>query len=206
MKIFVLTDEPALKTALAAALSAAEVELTDEPEAADVTLLDMPPDFNYDAMAAAATQSKNIVLWGRSITPAFAFQSAQIGVRGFVSKLDSAEKQAAQVRRAGQGELAWPHEIVIEMLTPAAQRVHLTRREGELITLVCRGLANKEIAYRMKIVEGTVKQYLSRLFDKLHIRSRHELAMFGMQTFGKPLDAAAPLPAPVRTVLLPAAA
>jgi DNA-binding NarL/FixJ family response regulator len=53
----------------------------------------------------------------------------------------------------------------------------LTRREREVAALVCHGLANKEIARRLGLAEGTVKTHLSKIFEKLGIRRRSELIL-----------------------------
>jgi DNA-binding CsgD family transcriptional regulator len=51
----------------------------------------------------------------------------------------------------------------------------LSRREVELIGLVCEGLANKQIAERMKVSLGTVKKYLSRVLAAFDVESRAQL-------------------------------
>ncbi|HEX4275812.1 MAG TPA: LuxR C-terminal-related transcriptional regulator [Bryobacteraceae bacterium] len=53
----------------------------------------------------------------------------------------------------------------------------MTRREGQIATLVSEGLANKEIAFRLSLSEGTVKVYLSKMYQKLGCKSRLELAL-----------------------------
>ena len=62
-----------------------------------------------------------------------------------------------------------------------ARRYSLTRREGQLVTLLSQGLKNKEIATALSISEGTVKVYLSRLFQKLGVKDRFELALYGLK-------------------------
>jgi DNA-binding CsgD family transcriptional regulator len=57
----------------------------------------------------------------------------------------------------------------------------LTGREIQLIRLLALGLKNKEIAATLSITEGTVKVYLSRLFQKLGVKDRFELALYGMK-------------------------
>jgi DNA-binding NarL/FixJ family response regulator len=51
----------------------------------------------------------------------------------------------------------------------------LTRREREVAALVCHGFANKEIARRLGLAEGTVKTHLSKIFEKLGIQRRSQL-------------------------------
>ena len=55
------------------------------------------------------------------------------------------------------------------------QIVGLTGREQQIAALVCHGLANKEIARRLRLSEGTVKTHLHSILQKLRIQSRREL-------------------------------
>jgi DNA-binding CsgD family transcriptional regulator/tetratricopeptide (TPR) repeat protein len=54
----------------------------------------------------------------------------------------------------------------------------LTRREGEVAALVARGLTNRVIAAELVIAEGTVGVHLERIFSKLGVRSRAQLAVW----------------------------
>ena len=62
---------------------------------------------------------------------------------------------------------------------PPAGRV--TGRELDIISLVARGLENKEIAVELGIAEQTVKNHLSRVMKKRGLRNRQELAMFAVR-------------------------
>jgi DNA-binding CsgD family transcriptional regulator len=59
--------------------------------------------------------------------------------------------------------------------------VALTKRESQLVALLSQGLKNKEIASTLQISEGTVKVYLSRLFQKVGVKDRFELALYGLR-------------------------
>ena len=61
----------------------------------------------------------------------------------------------------------------------------LTDRECQVIRLVQEGLKNRDIAARLQIKEGTVKVYLHRIFDKIGVASRTELAIRADQLVGK---------------------
>src|SRR5208283_3565117 len=63
----------------------------------------------------------------------------------------------------------------------SAKMIALTKREGQLVTLLSQGLKNKEIATALSISEGTVKVYMSRLFQKLGVKDRFELALYGLK-------------------------
>ena len=54
----------------------------------------------------------------------------------------------------------------------------LSERENELVSLVAEGLSNREIADVMCLGEGTVRNYLSSVLDKLHLRDRTQLAVW----------------------------
>ena len=55
---------------------------------------------------------------------------------------------------------------------------HLSERENELLYLVAEGFNNKEIAEKMYLSEGTVRNYLSALLEKLELRDRTQLAVY----------------------------
>jgi DNA-binding NarL/FixJ family response regulator len=57
----------------------------------------------------------------------------------------------------------------------------LSRREKQIIELVTEGLANKEVAYRLRLAEGTIKEYLNRIYHKVGAGNRTELATRALQ-------------------------
>jgi DNA-binding NarL/FixJ family response regulator len=57
----------------------------------------------------------------------------------------------------------------------------ISARELEIITLVARGLENKEIAQHLGIREQTVKNHLGRVMRKVGVRNRQELALFAVK-------------------------
>ena len=70
------------------------------------------------------------------------------------------------------------YDIMIE-----AQNVEeLTDTEWEIIKLVGRGMSNKEISAAMNLSEGTVRNYLSTILNKLNLRDRTQLAIWKVQS------------------------
>lgn len=57
----------------------------------------------------------------------------------------------------------------------------ITEKEYELITYVAQGLSNREIAEKMFLGEGTIRNYLSIILEKLQLRDRTQLAIFYYQ-------------------------
>jgi DNA-binding NarL/FixJ family response regulator len=99
-------------------------------------------------------------------------------VRGIVERSSSAEHLADSLRRVAGGEMQIGFAGTRENM-PSRRRVSLTPREREIVGLLRQGLRNKQIAVEMGITEGTVKIYLFRLFHKLDVRNRFELAQCG---------------------------
>lgn len=66
---------------------------------------------------------------------------------------------------------------VADPLSAGALDEPLTDKETRILDLLSQGLSNKQIAAAVFLAEGTVKNYVSRIMDKLHARSRTELAV-----------------------------
>jgi DNA-binding NarL/FixJ family response regulator len=68
---------------------------------------------------------------------------------------------------------------------PAANRnrelsPELSFRERQIVNLVAQAKLNKEIAYELHLTEGTIKEYLNRIFKKVGISNRTELAVWAL--------------------------
>jgi len=57
----------------------------------------------------------------------------------------------------------------------------LTVREKQVVELVSRGKLNKEIAFELHLSEGTIKEYLFRIFRKIGVSNRTELAVWSLR-------------------------
>ena len=64
---------------------------------------------------------------------------------------------------------------------PEFEKSGITEKEYEIITLVAQGLNNKEIAESLFLGEGTVRNYLSVILEKLSLRDRTQLAVYFYQ-------------------------
>jgi DNA-binding NarL/FixJ family response regulator len=56
----------------------------------------------------------------------------------------------------------------------------LSFRERQVVNLVCQAKLNKEIAYELHLAEGTIKEYLNRIFRKVGASNRTELAVWAI--------------------------
>ena len=54
----------------------------------------------------------------------------------------------------------------------------LSFREKQIAQLVCQAKLNKEIAFELRLTEGTIKEYLNRIFRKLDVKNRTQLAIW----------------------------
>lgn len=118
-------------------------------------------------------------------TPATILASVRAGARGYVSKSVSPSKLHEAVRTVHRGEPFLPPEVT-ELLvqaetTRAAVLPELTERELEIVRLVARGVANKEIAARLFVAEVTVRTHLRNIFEKLEVRGRVELTLYALR-------------------------
>ncbi|MBO7474177.1 MAG: response regulator transcription factor [Ruminococcus sp.] len=62
-----------------------------------------------------------------------------------------------------------------------AKNYDLTEREIDFLRLICEGADNKEIASRLFLAEGTVRNGISRLLEKLGLKDRTQLAVFAIK-------------------------
>jgi DNA-binding NarL/FixJ family response regulator len=58
----------------------------------------------------------------------------------------------------------------------------LSFREKQVVKLVAEAKLNKEIAYDLHLTEGTIKEYLNRIFRKLGLKNRTELAVWALKS------------------------
>ncbi len=93
------------------------------------------------------------------------------GALGYLQKSASRDALLAAIRSVARGELSLPPEIA-QRLKDRLAEPEITPREREILTLVTRGNANKEIAATLGISEDTVKQHVSRILVKLKANDR----------------------------------
>ena len=124
----------------------------------------------------AATHCQ-IILWGQELGGEFAFQAMQLGVRSILPDQTPIGDFLQAIRNVHLGGLYFDRDLMESVLSQ--ERVALTRRQGQIVSLVAQGFKNKEIAYALGITEGTVKSYLYKLFRKLGINDRLDMALYG---------------------------
>ncbi|MGN6757310.1 MAG: response regulator [Thermomicrobiales bacterium] len=109
------------------------------------------------------------------------------GADGYLLKDAEADEVAAAIRAAQRGEVhldpAVAARLARTLRAPAAPHPldALTEREREVLVLVARGAANKEIAQRLSISERTARTHVSNVLGKLALPSRTQAALFAVR-------------------------
>ena len=83
------------------------------------------------------------------------------------------------LRKVAEGELWFDRDLLASLLQ--FRSVRLSPRERQLLDFVSTGFSNKRIAGSLGISEGTVKIYFSKLFRKVGVGDRFELALLALK-------------------------
>jgi DNA-binding NarL/FixJ family response regulator len=92
----------------------------------------------------------------------------------------SAEELIAAIHALSQGLIVGAPTLLFEMENEPLERGPLTERESEVIGLLAKGLANKQIALSLGISEHTVKFHVSSIYRKLNVTNRTEAVREGL--------------------------
>jgi len=138
-------------------------------------LLRTAPDVKLIVQAVAADENQTVELYRR-------------GVRGIVSRAISPDLLVRCVRRIAAGEtwidnqsVSWVIEAyraqAAALVNPRSQP-KLSPKEMAIITCITQGKRNKEIAFQLGTTEQVIKNYLRKIYDKLGVSDRLELALY----------------------------
>ena len=192
-KVFLLSDQPVLLCGFASVLGSRGFEIVGSGQAAsfaesvaagvnpDVVLLDITAGLTFADLSQLNSCAPDcpVVLWADALPLELMFKTLEYGVRGIVQRSVQPEQLVESLRKVAAGELQIGFGATSTDAAPVRRRVTLTPREREIVFHLRQGMRNKQIAGEMGITEGTVKIYLFRLFHKLGVRNRFELAQCG---------------------------
>jgi DNA-binding NarL/FixJ family response regulator len=112
------------------------------------------------------------------------FKALRTGACGYLLKRCTPEELLAAIREVRQGGAPMSREIARKVIDSfqepvkaAAEVEDLSPREKEILELLAGGFANKAIADRLGLTDGTVRWHLRHVYHKLHVRSRTEAAL-----------------------------
>ena len=115
-------------------------------------------------------------------------QALKAGASGYVLKDSSAAAIVSSIVAVMSGERVMASAVanrVLEMLTgtttPKEFYDGLTNREIEILKLLASGMANKQIAFRLKISEKTVRNHVSNTYEKLGIYDRSQAVLYAVK-------------------------
>jgi DNA-binding NarL/FixJ family response regulator len=116
------------------------------------------------------------------------------GASGYLTKDLPAEEIAAAIRKVRSGGVVMPPPIAAKVVAELSRRTappppepdrkalaELTDRELEVLRLLGKGCSNREIAEALYITEGTAKNHVSSIIEKLGLRDRTQAALWAVR-------------------------
>jgi DNA-binding NarL/FixJ family response regulator len=142
----------------------------------------------HEIIRTSLGRPPTVIVLADTLRAGDAARAAKAGVRGYLIKDQEAWTLGAAIRAVAAGA-AWlsppaAGELLDELQggahdgAPAPELIQLTARERSVVRLVIRGCSNTEIARELSLSESTVKTHMSRMFTRLDLRSRTQLAAF----------------------------
>ena len=151
----------------------------------------MPDDIALDLIRALNQEdcSTKVVAIGMVESEATVLRYVEAGIAGYVLREDSVEELIDKIRAVHKGEASVSPQIAAALMERVAELREicldetvsrdllddLTPREQEVLTLLQQKLSNREIADRLVIEVGTVKNHVHRIFKKLNLNSRRDI-------------------------------
>lgn len=212
--ILIADDHPLFRSALQQALTIAlgenvrlvEAESIAQLEARlveksdwDLVLLDlnMPGAHGFSGLVLLRGQYPQIpvVMISSQEESAIMHRSREFGASGFIPKSSSLEQIQQAVQAILDGDDWWPVQmdqdpVMTEEEKAASEGLaSLTPQQFRVLTMVCDGLLNKQIAYDLNVSEATVKAHVTAIFRKLNVRTRTQAALLLQQMESIPQNA-----------------
>jgi len=153
----------------------------------DVVLMDLNLPDCSGAEATARIKVKlpavNIIVLTVFNDAEHIFLALRAGACGYLLKQATADEIVDAVKLAHEGGAPMTNEIARKVLAVFARPCSgtsevdsLAAREKEILELVAKGFANKQVADQLSLTLGTVRWYLHEIYRKLHVQSRTEAA------------------------------
>ncbi len=139
----------------------------------DICLMDieMPGMTGLEAAEKLKGRGCKIIILTTFARTGYFQRALQAGVSGYLLKDSPSEELAGSIRNVYAGRRMYAPELIDGAFAEANP---LTDREREVLELVADGMNTKEIAEELNIKTGTVRNYISAIFDKLDVKNRIE--------------------------------
>ncbi|OEG14533.1 DNA-binding response regulator [Enterococcus ureasiticus] len=163
------------------------VELYEELQP-DILLMDIRMKESTGIEAATNILAKNeqavILLLTTFSDDDYIMEALRIGVKGYLLKQDI-EAIVPSIKAVKNGQSVFghtimerlPHLLQTEKIT-CSEEHKVNEKDLSILSLIAEGLNNKEIADQLYLSEGTIRNYISNLLEKLELRDRTQLAVF----------------------------
>jgi len=150
------------------------IQLVQE-EKPDVCIMDieMPVKTGLDAAEALKDFPVKIIMLTTFARSGYFERARKAGVRGYLLKDSPFEELVASIRQIIDGRRIYAPELV-DIAFEDYRENPLTKRENEVLKLVAEGKTTKEIASELYLTAGTVRNYISTIFEKLEVSNRIE--------------------------------
>ena len=184
IRVLLNVPSPALRAGLRALLAADKAikvvnDSLEEESEADVMITSASHNsFANDVMETAPSIP---TLFLSDDQPNVRQLTRTLRVWGILPTEASAEELAAAIHALSQGLIVGTSTLLFETESEPLSHGPLTDRESEVLGLLAKGLANKQIAVALSISEHTVKFHVSSIYAKLNVTNRTEAVREGLR-------------------------
>jgi DNA-binding NarL/FixJ family response regulator len=152
----------------------------------DVVLIDLSIP-GMDGIAAtrvirAELRDTQVIVMAGIAANTSAVEAIRAGAAACVLKDVRIDELLRTIRGAGAGHVVLPAQAAARMVCPLDGDGVLSHRETEVLCLVARGLANKQVARELGITQSTVKTHVNAILTKLGLASRTQAALYAART------------------------
>ena len=112
------------------------------------------------------------------------------GAEGYILKNQPADAIVESLRAVNKGNIVLEKNVAEALSTmlkdypqKSAVALDISEREMDILRLIGEGFSNKEISEKLYLSEGTVRNYVTKLLEKLQLRDRTQLAIFFLKRF-----------------------
>lgn len=128
------------------------------------------------------------------------FEGIRSGAQGYLIKNINENQLISIIKGVAQGEASFSGVIAAKILQEFQKMTQkqeeeltssekITEREREVLELIVQGLSNKEIAVKLNVSSGTIKNHVANILYKLHLKNRIEAAVYALNHgIGKPIN------------------
>lgn len=129
----------------------------------------------FDAIRLLSQSGINSVVYSMYTSPSYLMQATEFGAKGYVSKSADDSELLEAINTVAKGESYIQKDLAEKMIQRTNVMLCLTKREREIAVCIKNHMDNQQIAEKFQISVRTVENHLSRLYDKLGTKNRHNL-------------------------------